>query len=132
MTPVRLEPAALRSRVKHSTTEPLRSRLCRLSFYVMINDFVTIEHFCCNRSFCEDLAFILGWLWRVCACVCVFCWCFVRSCSSHCGCLAFEHFLHLAMIFFAHFLRFQLRTVSVTQSEAISDRETMSCTGNCL
>ena len=24
MTPVRLEPAALRSRVKHSTTEPLR------------------------------------------------------------------------------------------------------------
>ena len=26
VTPVRLEPAALRSRVKHSTTEPLRSR----------------------------------------------------------------------------------------------------------
>ena len=26
MTPVRLEPATLRSRVKHSTTEPLRSR----------------------------------------------------------------------------------------------------------
>ena len=26
MTPVRLEPAALRSRVKHSTIEPLRSR----------------------------------------------------------------------------------------------------------
>ena len=25
MTPVRLEPATLRSRVKHSTTEPLRS-----------------------------------------------------------------------------------------------------------
>ena len=25
MTPVRLEPRALRSRVKHSTTEPLRS-----------------------------------------------------------------------------------------------------------
>ena len=25
MTPVRLEPAALRSRVKHSTTEPRRS-----------------------------------------------------------------------------------------------------------
>ena len=29
MTPVRLEPAALRSRVKHSTTEPLRSLLVR-------------------------------------------------------------------------------------------------------
>ena len=27
MTPVRLEPAALRSRVKHSTTEPLRSHI---------------------------------------------------------------------------------------------------------
>ena len=27
MTPVRLEPAALRSRVKHITTEPLRSRI---------------------------------------------------------------------------------------------------------
>ena len=27
MTPVRLEPAALRSRVKHSTTEPLRSHM---------------------------------------------------------------------------------------------------------
>ena len=27
MTPVRLEPAALRSRVKHSTTEPLRSQI---------------------------------------------------------------------------------------------------------
>ena len=28
VTPVRLEPAALRSRVKHSTTEPLRSLVC--------------------------------------------------------------------------------------------------------
>ena len=28
MTLVRLEPAALRSRVKHSTTEPLRSQAC--------------------------------------------------------------------------------------------------------
>ena len=27
MTPVRLEPVALRSRVKHSTTEPLRSKI---------------------------------------------------------------------------------------------------------
>ena len=27
VTPVRLEPAALRSRVKHSTTEPLRSHV---------------------------------------------------------------------------------------------------------
>ena len=28
VTPVRLEPTALRSRVKHSTTEPLRSLVC--------------------------------------------------------------------------------------------------------
>ena len=33
MTPVRLEPAALRSRVKHSTTEPLRSH----AFVALIN-----------------------------------------------------------------------------------------------
>ena len=32
MTPVRLEPAALRSRVKHSTTEPLRSHKLFLCF----------------------------------------------------------------------------------------------------
>ena len=30
MTPVRLEPAALRSRVKNSTTEPLRSHISRM------------------------------------------------------------------------------------------------------
>ena len=34
MTPVRLEPATLRSRVKHSTTEPLRS----LFFLRVVND----------------------------------------------------------------------------------------------
>ena len=34
VTPVRLEPAALRSRVKHSTTEPLRS-LCFSHKYIM-------------------------------------------------------------------------------------------------
>ena len=32
MTPVRLEPAALRSRVKHSTTEPLRSLIAILEW----------------------------------------------------------------------------------------------------
>ena len=31
MTPVRLEPGALRSRVKHSTTEPLRSHFISCS-----------------------------------------------------------------------------------------------------
>ena len=38
MTPVRLEPAALRSRVKHSTTEPLRSlNLSQLKLSVQVN-----------------------------------------------------------------------------------------------
>ena len=41
MTPVRLEPGALRSRVKHSTTEPLRSLLSvrvssKTTFYALI------------------------------------------------------------------------------------------------
>ena len=34
MTPVRLEPASLRSRVKHSTTEPLRSHIVIADYYV--------------------------------------------------------------------------------------------------
>ena len=37
MTPVRLEPAALRSRVKHSTTEPLRSLCILMDFLIHIN-----------------------------------------------------------------------------------------------
>ena len=32
VTPVRLEPAALRSRVKHSTTEPLRSHVSKMHY----------------------------------------------------------------------------------------------------
>ena len=38
MTPVRLEPAAPRSRVKHFTTEPLRfvGMLCFIAFYLDI------------------------------------------------------------------------------------------------
>ena len=35
MTPVRLEPAASRSRVKHSITETLRSRLDHLLYAVL-------------------------------------------------------------------------------------------------
>ena len=37
MTPVRLEPGALRSRVKHSTTEPLRSLQFTVSFLTVNN-----------------------------------------------------------------------------------------------
>ena len=43
MTPVRLEPAALRSRVKHSTTEPLRSHGLQempLKFFFLSHDVV--------------------------------------------------------------------------------------------
>ena len=46
MTPVRLEPAALRSRVKHSTTEPLRSLIfaiiCKLRD--AFGEFVACHH----------------------------------------------------------------------------------------
>ena len=49
MTPVRLEPAALRSRVKHSTTEPLRSlrelvALLSLSYRCLYDIQVTLPH----------------------------------------------------------------------------------------
>ena len=37
------------------------------------------------------------------------------------GRLAFAHFLQLAMISFAHFLRFHLRTIFAPQTGAISD-----------
>ena len=46
------------------------------------------------------------------------------------GRIEFAHFLQLAMISFAHFLRFQLRTIFTPQSGAISGRETMPCTGS--
>ena len=38
MTPVRLEPAALRSRVKHSTTEPLRSQINPYVYLIEVNN----------------------------------------------------------------------------------------------
>ena len=41
MTPVRLEPAAPRSRVKHSTTKPLRF-LLNGSILVVVNDLLFI------------------------------------------------------------------------------------------
>ena len=48
MTPVRVEPGALRSRVKHSTTEPLRSlsgRLRQVLLYIVLPMFaVCHEH----------------------------------------------------------------------------------------
>ena len=45
MTPVRLEPAALRSQVKHSTTEPLRSLFLDLekAFDLMLRSGVIIK-----------------------------------------------------------------------------------------
>ena len=58
MTPVRLEPAALRSRVKHSTTEPLRSLgLVRNAFRITSYKFnsglilsITFVKKCCQSS----------------------------------------------------------------------------------
>ena len=43
MTQVRLEPAALRSRVKHSTTEPLRSHTVWLG---LVNPFLASDDLC--------------------------------------------------------------------------------------
>ena len=45
------------------------------------------------------------------------------------GRIAFAHFLQLAMVSFAHFLRFHLRTIFIPQS-VLSCRETMTDTGN--
>ena len=50
MTPVRLEPAALRSRVKRSTTEPLRSLKGVVIAAIMFRDFVTITGFLLELS----------------------------------------------------------------------------------
>ena len=49
MTPVRLEPAALRSRVKHFTTEPLRSLrfVCELT----VHDKLKSEQMACLLFF---------------------------------------------------------------------------------
>ena len=52
MTPVRLEPAALRSRVKHSTTEPLRS----LQVVVRHNLFFDIQ---------LDMSSLMSWVTQV-------------------------------------------------------------------
>ena len=53
MTPVRLEPAALRSRVKHTTTEPLRSLpwlfdrlVCVFVFFFVFFCFFLLLFFC--------------------------------------------------------------------------------------
>ena len=39
MTPVRLEPATPRSRVKHSTTEPLRLKIVVVSFEAKLTNY---------------------------------------------------------------------------------------------
>ena len=53
MTPVRLEPAALRSRVKHSTTEPLRSLICKVlkifQYEKYLEAYVLNSRFTCNQ-----------------------------------------------------------------------------------
>ena len=48
MTPVRLEPVALRSRVKHSTTEPLRSH--RVEGIKVIDNCGTLGELCLHND----------------------------------------------------------------------------------
>ena len=67
VTPVRLEPEAPRSPVKHSTTEPLRSLyVCLVCMYVCMYVCVCVCVFVCV------CVWVAGWLggW-VCVCVCV-------------------------------------------------------------
>ena len=49
MTPVRLEPAALQSRVKHSTTEPLHSHK-KISCMKMVNMIQYVNNFVYNMK----------------------------------------------------------------------------------
>ena len=68
MTPVRLEPAVLRSRVKHSTTEPLRSHRYRINgldskpiyFIPGSNNKDKIQHNIVNIFLSIFLTFTLG------------------------------------------------------------------------
>ena len=64
MTPVRLEPAALRSRVKHSTTEPLRSHRYRIIGLVPLfrglDNKDKIQHNIVNIFLSISLTFTLG------------------------------------------------------------------------
>ena len=49
MTPVRLKPAALRSRGKHSTTEPLKQQKTDF-FTVFANKTAYLQVWCCSQS----------------------------------------------------------------------------------
>ena len=65
MTPVRLEPVALQSRVKHSTTEPLRSlyMLITLKHTKKIGDKCVKKVFDEKHSFIE-LTYVVGAHWN--------------------------------------------------------------------
>ena len=63
MTPVRLEPAALRSRVKHSTTEPLPSLLIRVVDIDLV--LMVICHLIkcsCQKLLSHTVLFLEDWL----------------------------------------------------------------------
>ena len=60
MTPVRLEPAALRSRVKHSTTEPLRSQLDMISNYFTVTQKMLLLRGIAPTA--KELTYVILWL----------------------------------------------------------------------
>ena len=88
VTPVRLEPAALRSRVKHSTTEPLRSLLSMNRYFTLhwylssfIMNLVSIDHARIQKVLSEGVQLwmfllLLIFVVFVCFYVVVFCCCF--------------------------------------------------------
>ena len=62
MTPVRLEPATLRSRVKHSTTEPLRSLITKMLriLVLFISETLTYSFCACVRNTPKIVEFVIG------------------------------------------------------------------------
>ena len=58
VTPVRLEPAATWSRVKHPTTEPLRS-LHDVETYSTVQKFVYRNRYIHNKDVCPCIAYCL-------------------------------------------------------------------------
>ena len=68
VTPVRLEPAAPRSRVKHSTTEPLRSQNLDSNCRILQNDVpITRNNDTSKQKSLPDEQRVcaLGWLYKI-------------------------------------------------------------------
>ena len=99
MTPVRLEPAALRSRVKHSTTEPLRSLSLCVCLAVCVHEFINgcLLEFMCVYWYVLTCVFINSY-------VCV--WLFVYMSAFTCMFVEFMYICVLVSVFAHVFCNF--------------------------